>query len=125
LATTGRTSEAIGHLSTAVRLNPSDSDAELNWGVCLMLTNNIGEAIPHFDRACQLNPSPAAHLMFGRALLAQRNFEEAARQFRAVLELDDGSSEAHFNLGVALRSLGRSDEANQHFLIARQLEQPN
>jgi len=51
----------------------------------------------------------------GEALLEQQRFADAERQFRAALIIREESAEAHNNLGVALASTGRIDEAAVHF----------
>ena len=121
LATSGRTQEAIEHFSTATKLNPADSEAELNWGIGLMLTNRFAEAIPHFERACELDPTPNAHLMYGRALLAQHSYEAAVTHLHAVIELDPQSADAHLALASALKTLGRFEEAEHHAREAQRL----
>ena len=100
---------------------PSDPEAQINWGLALMLRNRFDEAIPHFERACELDPTSNAHLMFGRALAEQRRPQDAAAHFRAALKLDPESNEAHQNLALVLRALGQADEADQHFRKAQDL----
>ncbi len=121
LAMANHTREAIPHFVEAARLNPANPEAELNWGIGLMLTGHFNDAVPHFERACTLDPTPNAHLMFGRARLDHHNYEQAVTHFRAVLEFDDNSAEAHLNLALALRALGQTNEATQHFRQARQV----
>ncbi|OFW51381.1 MAG: hypothetical protein A3G77_06555 [Acidobacteria bacterium RIFCSPLOWO2_12_FULL_68_19] len=64
-----------------------------------------------------LEPPDAAAERYRRAteLLESGRFDEAAGEFRAVLQLAPGAVEARNNLGVALASLGRLEEAIDQF----------
>jgi spermidine synthase len=65
-----------------------------------------------------------AHYERGRELLERGAFDDAAREFRAVLAALPDSAAAHNNLGVALASMGRVDQAAEHFRQALAIE-PN
>ena len=54
--------------------------------------------------------------------LAGHRFEEAARKFEAILDLDEGMAGAHANLGVARYLLGRYDRAAAAFRRALELD---
>jgi tetratricopeptide (TPR) repeat protein len=60
---------------------------------------------------------------FGVGKLDERrgNFEAAAGEFRDAIRLDPQQSEAHYHLGLALRKLGETAQANQEFGLANQL----
>ena len=54
--------------------------------------------------------------------LAGHRFEEAAKKFEEILDLDDGMAGAHANLGVARYLLGRYDQAASAFRRALDLD---
>ena len=60
---------------------------------------------------------------FGVGKLDERkgNFEAAAGEFREAILLGSKQSEAHYHLGLALRKLGETAQANQEFGLADQL----
>jgi Flp pilus assembly protein TadD len=49
------------------------------------------------------------------------NFQAAAEEFREAIRHDPKQSEAHYHLGLALRKLGDSVQANQEFGSANQM----
>ena len=59
-------------------------------------------------------------LLYKRAdtLFAQQRFDEAARVYRRVLELNPNDSEAHIDLGLALQYMGDSKGALEHLRAA-------
>lgn len=122
LAMSGKNAEAIPHFQRAAALDPQFPAAELSWGIALMLSGRFDDAVPHFERACDLDPNSVdSHFTFGRALAQHRRLAEAVEQFQIVLELEPRLGDAHQQLALVLRALGRSDEAQNHFLQARQL----
>jgi len=120
LAMTDRTAEAVPHFARAVEIEPAYAEAELDWAVALVQTGHFPDAVPHFERALALMPGSAdAQLAYGRALAGHNDFEGAVAHCRAALELAPESAEIHVALALALRRLGRIDEAREHELAAR------
>ena len=64
----------------------------------------------------------AARYNLGRALARQGALEEAAMEFRAVLEIDPNDAEAHSNLGLVLARLGRLPDAIEQYHKALQIK---
>ena len=60
----------------------------------------------------ELHPTlPLVHLYIGNALLRARQWEEAEKSYRAVLELDPEDAEANDRVGVVLRRQEKFDDA--------------
>ena len=78
-------------------------------------------AIADLTRSRPLLPQVATDVALGNALLAAGDPAAAAAAYRRALALHPGSFRAHANLVVALRRLGRDDEADRHLGIARRL----
>ena len=73
----------------------------------------LGAVVPDTDAVRTL--AGEAHYERGRDLLDQGDFHHAADEFRAALEYLPQSAAAHNNFGVALASMGRIDQAVEHF----------
>jgi predicted membrane-bound spermidine synthase len=80
----------------------------------------LGAVVPDTDAVRTI--AGEGHYDRGSALLERGEFERAATEFRAALEVLPESAPVHNNLGVALASLGRVDEATTHFRRAVALE---
>jgi tetratricopeptide (TPR) repeat protein len=118
----GRITEAVGHLTRAVQLDPNDAEALSNLGGALARQGHFAEAIQECHRALELDPYCAkACSNIGYALAAQGHWDEAVRWFEHALQLQPNDPGFHANLGVALATLGKSDQAIQHYERAIQL----
>jgi Flp pilus assembly protein TadD len=62
-----------------------------------------------------------ANLGKGTQLMHQELFEAAAREFEQAVAANPSDPRAHFQFAVCLLSLGRNDEARQHFEQVRNL----
>ena len=88
------------------------------------------EAIEVFEEAHRRWPDDelfrknlaAAHLGFGKQLMAADKYREAEAELRQATKLSPGDVEAHWNLGRALHNILRSDEAVQEFDAAIELD---
>jgi Flp pilus assembly protein TadD len=63
-----------------------------------------------------------AHYALGRLLLQNRQAVEAVQEFRAALSRPDAPADIHNDLGIALASAGRLDEAVAELQIAVKLQ---
>ena len=57
----------------------------------------------------------------GIAYFRIQRYEEAASEFRAILEISPADDYAHYGLARALEKLGRRDEARGHMKLASSL----
>lgn len=67
---------------------------------------------------------PLAFFHYGLHLARDQRFSEAQRAFERALELDPGLGAAHLNLALALRRLGKPEEAQRHAARFRELTEP-
>jgi TolB-like protein/DNA-binding SARP family transcriptional activator/Tfp pilus assembly protein PilF len=75
------------------------------------------------ERALALDDeSASAHVAFATALLFQRNWPGAEREFRRAFALNPGNAMGHSWYGLVLRGMGRSEEALREGRIASELD---
>ncbi len=77
------------------RYNKNPAEAEKHWRITI-------ERCPNFRQG---------YLSLGRALSAQRKFEEAADSLRRLIEMDPFNQSACVDLSVVLRAVGKNEEA--------------
>ena len=114
--------EAIQEFQEELKLAPGDPLTSLRLGMSLVEAHREAEALPALQIAAPSEPPTVdAFHYLGRALLALDRPAEAVAPLERALEL--GRIEAqlgsiHYQLGIALRSLGRTDDAAKHFAAA-------
>jgi tetratricopeptide (TPR) repeat protein len=111
----GQYEPAIAEWRELLLTNPDDARIHNNLGTALQKSGRYAEAIPEFEKALELNPQyHTIYYNLGRTLLA------AGRREEAIHTLENGlrhyeSDDLHTQLGLALASQGRIEEAKAQF----------
>jgi Flp pilus assembly protein TadD len=91
-------------------------------GVELLEDGSFGEAtIPLAEAARRAPEKSSVREALGRAYFRNRQFDEAAAEFEAVLETHPVDDYAHFCLGRALSLTGDLPRARHHLALAANL----
>jgi len=81
------------------------------------------QATVPLEKAKRLEPDKASiREALGIAYFRLRRWQEAEKEFRAVLEISPTDHYAHYALGRALEKQGRASEANGHYKLASSME---
>ncbi|HYU40848.1 MAG TPA: tetratricopeptide repeat protein [Vicinamibacteria bacterium] len=121
-----RLEEAIAEFRQELKVSPADPLASLRLGIALLESRRPAEALPALDLASRSDPPEAeAFHYLGRAQLALDLTTPAVVSLRRALELIKGPpfdevqrGSIHYNLALALRKVGASEEAATHFAAA-------
>jgi tetratricopeptide (TPR) repeat protein len=99
----------------ALEINPDLAPAHSNLAFAYLRSGEPEKAIPHGKKALQLAPwHPRAYQLLAAAYLESGQAEASAELSKKMLEQDDSFAVGHYNLAVALRALGREQEADEH-----------
>jgi Flp pilus assembly protein TadD len=107
--------------------NPENARSEPTYtlyrkGIELLEDGSFGEAtVPLAEAARRAPEKSSVREALGRAYFRNRQFEEAAAEFEAVVETHPVNDYAHFCLGRALSLTGRTDRARHHLALASNL----
>jgi len=119
----GRYSDAIRHLSEALRLNPYDPDAHHDLACALRQLGEREQAMVHFRTAVRLKPDYAlAHYNMGLLLTDLGDDDEAFHELQTARRLLPERPEILFKLGVLLSNRGLYSEACANFTEAVRLK---
>jgi tetratricopeptide (TPR) repeat protein len=124
-----RIERAIAEFRAELALDPQDALAGEQLGRALLDAGRPAEARPVLEVAARVDPRPASLLLLGRALLEAGQpavAAEALQRARDLAAAETGSAEAEailYQLGLALRRTGRSEEAARALAEARRLHQ--
>src|ERR1019366_5459629 len=79
---------------------------------CALATGDVPGARAEMHKALLLEPlSPSIGLGLGWCYYYAKQYDQAIRQFRAVVDMNPGYPLAHQTLGMAYRQKGRNQEA--------------
>src|SRR5438874_9175331 len=119
----GRTDEAAGQFSAALRLNPGSAKTHVNLAALLMEKGKLDEAQTHFDEALRIDPNNAEYHSGHVYLLEQLGrIEEAAAESEAAVRLAPKSAQARYSYGAFLEKHERLEEAIAQYREALQAE---
>ena len=91
-------------------------------GVELLADGSFGEAtVPLAEVARRTPEKSSVREALGRAYFRNRQYEEAAAEFEAVVDRQPVNDYAHFCLGRALSLTGQRDRARHHLALASNL----
>jgi len=94
----------------------------ISWGCGADVFLGDGSGGLAFSSAIALDGSRfESHWALGRALVQTEQFAEAVDSLKKAVALAPDRSDAHYQLGLALRRLGRNDEAAREFALVEKL----
>jgi tetratricopeptide (TPR) repeat protein len=112
-----RFEKAVVQLEAELRTDPYSMSALVGMGQVYFKLGQTGRAREYLRQALTINPkSPEAHVWLGKVSAQEESYADAVVHFQDALKsgvYDRGA--IYFQLGQALRKLGRKEEAN-HYL---------
>ncbi len=106
----------------ALELNPGYSSGHHWYAHHLAWSGRFAEAMEEIRRAQDLDPlALSIKANIGWFQVLQRNYAEAERQLRAILDLDPNYVRAHYYLSIAYERSARFDQAIASALKGREL----
>lgn len=108
-----RTDEgSLASLLRAARMDPYDSAVQAEIGVAAGKAGHQDEELAALQQAAEVSPDNAAiQSIFARALIENRRYDDAYRQYRTMLAHFPSDPDALVNYGVLAAQLGHPDEA--------------
>jgi tetratricopeptide (TPR) repeat protein len=109
-------SAAMREFLEVLRLNPKDADAHINLSNLLEQEGDFVASAAEMQKAVSLVSVRAdLCLVLGRKQHKAGRYADAVESYRAALRSDPALVEAHYGMGLALRSLRRLEEAAREF----------
>jgi tetratricopeptide (TPR) repeat protein len=76
----------------------------------------------YLEKAISLQPDLwTAHAELGKAYYLQRNYEKSVRELKLAIT-DDPEGAAHYQLGMAYKALGLSEDSRREFEASRKIK---
>ena len=87
-------------------------DAQLKLGEFYLLSQEPKEAKKHADIVLASSPQdPKGHLLRGRSLIVEKEFEEGITELKKSLELDPANEQIYLDLARAYVAMKKHEEA--------------
>jgi tetratricopeptide (TPR) repeat protein len=96
-------------------LHPDDDTLHAALGKLYFSEGRTGEAITAYESAVRVYEDGNNRFSLGQAYLKAGRNEDAANQFRKVIELNQGSGNGYFGLGQALAAQKKYPQAIEQF----------
>lgn len=117
--------EARKEFEAELKLNPDDAVAEYEIGQILQAENKPQEAAVRFEHALALSPDFAEGLLaVARIRSDAKHYDQAIPLLERAVHLEPDNESAHYNLMMAYRNAGRSEDALREKALIDKLERP-
>jgi tetratricopeptide (TPR) repeat protein/tRNA A-37 threonylcarbamoyl transferase component Bud32 len=113
----GELEKAKALFRKVIELRPATQLGYSNLAIAHIWAGEMKEAEPLLETALKIQPTGAAHNNLGLVYYATDRFEDAAREFRAAVDLGENATRWG-NLGDAYRQIGRGAEARDAYARA-------
>lgn len=115
--------EAESSLKHSLQQQPGQVAASYYLGLTYSATGQEELAVSVFRDLLARYPDHApSYVQLGSILVKQHSYEEAEKNLERAVSLDPGSVQAHYQLGVLFRRLGRNTDSEREFAKSRELE---
>jgi len=119
----GKYPEAESSLKQSLQAQPDQVAASYYLGLTYDALGQDDGAVAMFRELLRSHPEHApSFVKLGSILLRQHHYDEAQQDLERAILLDPVSVQAHYQLGLLLRRLGRTAESDNQFAESRRLE---
>jgi tetratricopeptide (TPR) repeat protein len=119
----GNMAGAEAMLQRALQIDPELAKTHFFLGTALKSLGRYDEAIEHLRKASQKYPRDRVVLnQLGRVLFLQRQYIPAVEALKRVVAIDAEDLQAHYNLMLSYRGLGRTDLAAREEALYRRFK---
>ncbi len=123
LMTQKKFGEAASYFSMAVRLYPAFSSAYHNRGTALYAAAKLDGALDDLLKAADLDPRrPETQNTLGDVCFDLKQYEKAVERYKASIALDPRNYVPYYSIGLVMKALGRTGEAEQWLGKAEQVK---
>lgn len=122
-ALVGKHTDAIASFKAALELQPENPFTQLRLADSLLALGWLDESQPLYESLRKRDAKVSqVHYGLGRIAVAKKNTTAAIASFQQALQLFPRYGAAHYALGLALRDIGQSSEAQVHLGLSQQFK---
>jgi tetratricopeptide (TPR) repeat protein len=118
----GDSEGAAAELNEELKINPEHPEANAEMGLILISRDQTVSAVEYLEKATSLQPDLCtAHAELGKAYYLQKNYAKSVAELKLAVT-DDPEGAAHYQLGLAYKALGQSDDSQREFEASRKIK---
>ncbi len=118
----GESDKALAEYQEIVRLDSSSFFGQVGTGTLFVKQGKLDEAIAALTGALKAEPNSfEANWALGRAYMLKESFTEAEEALRRAVAVQPKRTDARYQWAIALRRLGRAEEAKREFDLVEKL----
>jgi tetratricopeptide (TPR) repeat protein len=119
----GNYEEAESSLKQSLKIQPDQVAASYYLGLTYDAVGQDAQSVVVFRDLLRSHPEHApSYVKLGSILLRQHQYDQAQPLLERAVALDPKSVQAHYQLGLLLRRLGKTEESDRHLAESRKLE---
>ena len=115
-----KTTEALESFSNSIKMNPSISEVQRDYGILLSQENQIDNARLHLEKALDLNYGDfISHYRLGMIMVKMKDYDDAEQHFLSALDIDPGLVDCIVELAALKLGIDQKEEAKKYYEKAK------
>jgi len=112
--------EALNSLENSIKMNPSISEVQREYGILLSSNNQIDNARFHLERSLDINYGDSiSHYHLALIMVKMKDYEDAEQHFLSALDIDPKSVDCFVELASLKLIIGQKNEAKEYYEKAK------
>jgi len=112
--------EALNSLANSIKMNPSISEVQREYGILLSSYNQIDNARFHLERSLDINYGDSlSHYHLGMIMVIMKDFEDAEQHFLSALDINPKLVDCFVQLASLKLIIDQKNEAKEYYKKAK------
>ena len=112
--------EALNSLGNSIKMNPSISEVQREYGILLSSDNQIDNARFHLEKSLDINYGDSiSHYHLGMIMVKMKDYEDAEQHFLSALDIDPKLVDCFLELASLKLIIDQKNEAKEYYEKAK------
>jgi len=112
--------EALNSLGNSIKMNPSISEVQREYGILLSSNNQIDNARFHLEKSLDINYGDSiSHYHLGMIMVKMKDYEDAEQHFLSALDIDPKLVDCFVELASLKLIIDQNIEAKEYYEKAK------
>ena len=112
--------EALNSLENSIKMNPSISEVQREYGILLSSDNQIDNARFHLEKSLDINYGDSiSHYHLGMIMVKMKDYEDAEQHFLSALDIDPKLVNSFVELASLKLIINQKNEAKEYYEKAK------